>query len=146
MKTIKFRQKCFIRKNSNELYEKLFREIAHRSGTCLVNDFREGSQLLVAGEDYYRNYDNERDIDNKLISDGYVDCGDNEELFLSVAALSDDTDYLQWFCDDKKSEWIKCKVNNSELFTTKNKDKFMDTRNGFLHKATLKELIEHFKK
>jgi hypothetical protein len=78
MKTIKFRQKCFIRKNSNELYEKLFREIAHRSGTCLVNDFREGSQLLVAGEDYYRNYDNERDIDNKLISDGYVDCGDNE--------------------------------------------------------------------
>ena len=146
METIKFRQKCFIRKNSLELRDYLFREIAHRSGTFLLDDFSEGSQLLVAEEDYFRNYDNERGIPDKLISEGYIDCGKNEQMFLAVAALSDDTDYLQWFCDDKHTEWINCKVDNSTLFTTKNKDKFMDTRNGFLHKATVPELIEHFKK
>ncbi len=40
---------------------------------------------------------------------GSVDCGTNEDLFLAIAALRDDTDKYQWFTDGDK--WILCPKN-----------------------------------
>ena len=73
----------------------------------------------------------------------FIDCGTNENLFLAIAALREDTDYGQWFIFDaesfltlKRGDWMKfigydeC-VINSPMWS---------------HKATVQELIEHFSK
>jgi hypothetical protein len=62
--------------------------------------------------------------------DVLVDCGANEELFLAIAALRDDTDKYQWFTDGDL--WFKC---GDEVCNEGRK----------IHKATVNELIEHFK-
>lgn len=61
-----------------------------------------------------------------------IDCGENIELFLAIAALRDDSDYMQWFTDDNIWE-----LNNDDL-----PSRYMQL-NG--HKATVEELIKHFK-
>lgn len=65
------------------------------------------------------------------------DCGTNEELFLALAALRDDSDYMQWFTNGEK--WIQNKQNDIEIirYGVGNPINF--------HKATVKEIIEHFK-
>lgn len=60
------------------------------------------------------------------------DCGTNEELFLALAALRDDSDYMQWFTDGKL--WEK---SNNDL-----PSHYMQLEG---HKATVEEIIEHFK-
>ena len=68
------------------------------------------------------------------------DCGTNEELFLAIAALRDDTDKYQWFTDGDK--WILCpKTKFSTFWVYYDIDVNADT----IHKATVDELIEHFK-
>ena len=71
------------------------------------------------------------------------DCGTNEELFLALAALRDDTDYMQWFiCDDNESMF---KVDKSNMSMEEFVYNYMD---GWditgARKATVKEIIEHF--
>lgn len=60
----------------------------------------------------------------------FIDCGTNEELFLAIAALRNDTDKCQWFTDGDL--WFKC---GDEVRNEGRK----------IHKATVNELIEHFK-
>ena len=55
---------------------------------------------------------------------------DEEELFLAIPALRDDTDKYQWFTDGDL--WFKC---GDEVCNEGRK----------IHKATVNELIEHFK-
>ena len=67
-----------------------------------------------------------------------IDCGDNEELFFALAALRDDSDYMQWFCDHKGGNWTLCteKVNRGS--------REWHTEHGILHKASAEEIIKHF--
>lgn len=65
--------------------------------------------------------------------DGYIDCGDNEELFIALAAMQDDTDKNQWFVVDNL--WTKCYDDVP--------DKYIQL-NG--HKATKEEILKHFNK
>ena len=69
-----------------------------------------------------------------------VDYGTNEELFLAIAALRDDTDKYQWFTDGDK--WIQCP---EILFSTYWVYNDVDVNLDAIHKATVDELIEHFK-
>jgi hypothetical protein len=70
----------------------------------------------------------------------FIDCGTNEELFLAIAALRDDTDKYQWFTDGDK--WILCpKIKFSTYWVYNDVDVNLDV----IHKATVNELIEHFK-
>lgn len=70
----------------------------------------------------------------------FIDCGANEELFLAIAALRDDTDKNQWFTDGDK--WILCpEIKFSTYWVYNDIDVNIDT----VHKATVNELIEHFK-
>ena len=72
--------------------------------------------------------------------DVLVDCGANEELFLAIAALRDDTDKNQWFTDGDK--WILCpEIKFSTYWVYNDIDVNIDT----VHKATVDELIEYFK-
>lgn len=65
------------------------------------------------------------------------DCGTNEELFLALAALRDDSDYMQWFTDGEK--WFQNKQNDVEIIRYGAGDPIN------FHKATVEEIIEHFK-
>lgn len=140
-----FTQPCFIRKNSKELQERVYR-LGGRSGNCIWES--EFNTLLVADKDHFRCYDDEWDNADKLVEKVFIDCGTNEDLFLAIASLRDDTDKGQWFIYDSMDaviesfrvyEWIICDEDKIEdMF-------FYDSLYLNTHKATVQELIEHFK-
>lgn len=70
--------------------------------------------------------------------DGLIDCGTNEDLFLAIAALRDDTDKNQWFTDGDL--WFKCGDETVEYHLN-----HLNECGRKIHKATVDELIEHFK-
>ena len=77
---------------------------------------------------------------NQLNAAGYIDCDNNDKLFLAIAALRDDNNDYQWFIwtdddddGDKWKQYIPAQYwENWWWFEVR--------------KATLEELIEHFKK
>lgn len=77
----------------------------------------------------------------------YIDCGTNEELFIAIASLRNDTDVNQWFVMDVE---IYMGINQGDWFiaTDRNKGKHIGTQIGpmYCHKATIEEIIEHFNK
>ena len=79
------------------------------------------------------------DTDDLEKIDSLIDCGMNEELFLAIAALRDDTDKYQWFTDGNK--WILCPEIKFSTYWVNDIDVNLDA----IHKATVNELIEHFK-
>ena len=90
----------------------------------------------------YHTYDGYKTFD-------YMDCGDNEDLFFALATLRDDTDINQWFiynsmdCIIEKLrtiDWFICNENSIEDFAC------YDSSYLNCHKATVEEIIEHFKK
>ena len=83
-----------------------------------------------------------------------VDCGTNEELFLAIAALRDDSNYMQWLIADSiLSVSYDDSIGNDHYFTEPKGIMFFWDENwdnatiisGRYHKATVDELIEHFK-
>lgn len=84
----------------------------------------------------------------------FIDCGTNEELFLAIAALRDDTNENQWFvADSPLSVSYDDAVGNDHYFTEPKGSVFFWDINwrhatiisGNYHKATVEELIEYFK-
>ena len=125
-----FTQQCFIRKNSESLRNEL--DKLGYASFRRVNDLQ---YLMTFGKigDFECFYDSlSEKFTNSL--NNTIDCGINEELFLAIAALRDDSDIHQWITNGK--EWWFNKTY--ELYT----DGFT---NG-CHKATVEELIEHFNK
>ena len=122
-----FTQKCFIRKNTPELVNKLEEMGYNVVSFGVINIFNEKPYLLSdTNGGIYGMYDIEK---------GCIDCGTNTELFIAIASLRDDTDNIQWFTDGN-GYWQQC--IGSFKFPSLAKEK--------LHKATVQELIEHFNK
>ena len=126
---------CFIRKNTKELRDKL----SSITGTeRWLFSLRNGYGKYIIHNQYIDSSDNSVE-DNKC---DLIDCGDNEELFLAIAALRDDSNEHQWFVwdfeegDEGKGDRWKLYDNDSNwcwwIFE--------------VHKATVEELIDHFKK
>lgn len=141
-----FTQPCFIRKNTPELRKKqeelgyiplTMNLLLEKTPTLVAMEFPRGNPIFNAViyiHEYVKMFQNEIK---------FIDCGTNENLFLAIASLRDDTDYGQWFIFDaesfltlKRGDWMKfigydeC-VINSPMWS---------------HKATVQELIEHFSK
>ena len=144
-----FTTPCFIRKNTPELRKKL-EELGYNilnSGNTTLDahnydgngshkSIEEGRAIITS---YGNLYGVIYDIDT-VTKKGRIDCGTNEELFLAIAALRDDTDKNQWFTDGDK--WILCpEIKFSTYWVYNDIDVNIDT----VHKATVNELIEHFK-
>ena len=144
-----FTTPCFIRKNTPELRKKLEElgyEILNSGNTTLDEhnydgkgshkSIEEGKAIITSYGNLYGVIYNVDTVTKK----GRIDCGTNEELFLAIAALRDDTDKYQWFTDGDK--WILCpKTKFSTYWVYYHIDVNIDT----VHKATVDELIEHFK-
>ena len=147
-----FTTPCFIRKNTPEIRERLF-ELGYNSeaedsrgsvDSDLDGDYLsvwtfydmliKDRELVEEPTDAFYTPIYERDIDDTT----GIDCGTNEDLFLAVAALRDDSDYMQWFVDESSTHktWYLCALVHKG-------DCFMNCKS--CRKATVEELIEHFK-
>ena len=131
-----FTQKCFILKNSQELRNKVYR-LGNRNGTWL-ND---ASDILSANETLFKCWDSDLGAEYILTKNGYINCMENEELFLAIAALRDNSDKFQYFTNGVF--WLKCSQLELKHELDNNYEEFCVAD---FHKATVSELIEHFKK
>lgn len=84
----------------------------------------------------------------ELYETSSIDCRNNPDLFKAITAIRDDSDYMQWFKRLCTGELYLCRAKNFDRirnFRHKSKDGW-EYHNGLYRKATLEELIEHFKK
>lgn len=144
-----FTTPCFIRKNTQELRKKLEElgyEILNSGNTTLDEHNYDGKgshKSIEEGKAIITSYGNLYGVIynvNTVTKKGRIDCGTNEELFLAIAALRDDTDKYQWFTDGDK--WILCPEIKFSTYWVYND---VDVNLDVIHKATVNELIEHFK-
>lgn len=140
-----FTTAAFIRRNTPELRKKL-EELGYKN---YGNPFQitDDSKLITTIDGEYVPY-------NVPLDDSFIDCRTNEELFLAIAALRDDTNENQWFiADSPLSVSYDDTVGNDHYFTEPKGSMFFWDINwmhatiisGNYHKATVEELIEHFK-
>lgn len=146
-----FTTKCFIRKNTPELRAKL-EELGYINGAwesphleypylhCCPNQTG-----LFKGDGFYITEDD-------IKCDGHVyrynppqdtvDCGNNEKLFLALAALRSDSDIRQWFTDGE--DW---QMSYTDDWLDYDEDEVLWEYDPVrYHKATVDELITHFNK
>lgn len=128
-----FTNSCFIKKDTQELRDKL-KEIGIMPHPCIIH--KNIPYLFVNRGFYSRN-----EIGYKEEIDESIDCGTNEKLFLAIAALQNDTDKNQWMTDGSDDFWFVCGDENSNSTVQYYKEKY----NKNIHKATINELIDHFK-
>lgn len=88
-----FTTNCFIRKNTPELRSKL-EELGYKFST--FDNLKLDCIITFSSRNEYSVWTN-RHFDDLSALHSYTDCGTNEELFLALAALRDDSDYMQWF-------------------------------------------------
>jgi len=164
-----FTTSCFIRKNSKELQERLA-DIGYSICRCANFTNAEWINTLpingtIHGKGYFdaemenAGWTVEKEL-SRFVSENpsYIDCGKNEDLFLAIAALRDDSDIHQWVVLDTnasmfsenmipKGTFIICKRDRWFVDFDKdgNPDSF-SSRNIPAHKATVEELIKHFTK
>lgn len=76
----------------------------------------------------------------ELDSAGFIDCKNNEKLFLALAALRNDSDIHQWFTDGDK--WVISDIHS--LLELKEYFQLIKFDYSKTHKVTAEELIKHF--
>jgi len=111
-------------------------------GYKIHGDYRKHEEFIISfistdtNEPYYTStstvymdtYINEKDID----------CTGNSELFKAITAIRGDSDYMQWFTDNK--DWWFCIREDFSIYS------FINNKPAkTFHKATKEELIKHFK-
>lgn len=144
-----FTTPCFIRKNTPKLRKKL-EKLGYR---LFGEELNEDLCIFTSPECGLYNIEFFSNIPHPEETDS-IDCGTNEELFLAIAALRDDTNENQWFiADSPLSVSYDDAVGNDHYFTEPKGSVFFWDINwmhatiisGNYHKATVEELIEHFK-
>lgn len=130
-----FTTPCIIRKNTPELRQKL-EDLGYTN--CIIEDEKylftshgifDCISSCTAYEDMVRN--------------GLVDCGDNELLFIALAAIRDDTDKDQLFTNGIDWAWFRDDTDKGGLagFDFYYLQRDMDTP---MHKATKEEILNCF--
>ena len=83
---------------------------------------------------------------SEMVSKGYIDCGENTELFKALAAMNEWNDLKQWYAyteyptNEGKNGVRKFVFNEPVRF-----DSFVDVPSGYYRKATAEEIVEYFK-
>lgn len=143
-----FTTKCFIRMNTPELrakLEKMGYQVCHcAEGATAV------FLMAVEGDIHAVHYE-ELDIFADEVKSGkckLIDCGDNEFLFLALAAMRDDTDKDQYFVHDEEIHWVNqgAYIPKGSLFKCLVDKYYLDPDNTTpkFHRATVNEIIDYF--
>lgn len=123
-----FTTHCFIRKNTPELRNKL-QDMGYRQNIYDKNEYPwlavNHNMFISVSKGFER------------LPEFNIDCGENEDLFLALAALRDDNNYMQWFTDGEN--WFQNKQNDIEVI------KYGPGNPINFHKATAEEIIENYK-
>ena len=152
-----FIQPCFIRENTIRLRNEL-EKLGYKPFGSVKYEWDTGYGLSTdnrLGE--FESFD-DNGLENilKCCSPDYedsIDCGTNENLFLSIAALRDDSDKEQWFITYKSSHpymsyaAILCREDKweDEYIKETQQHCFIDTKPEDYHKANVKEIIRIYK-
>ena len=142
-----FTQPCFIRKNTPGLRKKL-----EELGYINTPSGRGEWFIPIEKLEYLVTYPKSGCYQG---CNGYwhkddFDCGTNEELFLALAALRDDTNENQWFIaqrtmwDENYNGEITVYYEEGEWLLW-NYYTFMEDMPSDFRKATVEEIVEHFK-
>lgn len=141
-----FTELCFIRRNTEELRGHLT-DTGHREIKSISKNKGDKKYLYTCCGKFSQ--ENEHFI--KCLKD--YNCETNESLFKAIAALNDETDYMQWFVKD--NEWLLCDRDDwddcisdltvgKKFSSNEQRGEWLDHLESF-YKATVEELIEHFK-
>lgn len=140
-----FIQPCYIYKNTESLRENL-EKLGYK-----CNCKFDSNMLWIVGNNYFCS--NQMLLNNREIGDLVFDkicCGTNEELFLAIAALRNDSDINQWFVYDNTDWENKEDLKEITFFLCKEKNVKSEMCCNLLYndcrKATVEELIKHFTK
>lgn len=135
-----FTTQCFIRKSTYKLMDKL-NGLGYRLFGCELNEdlciFTKPECGLYSVE-FFSNISHPKESNS-------IDCGTNEEFFLAIAALRDDTDQFQLFTNGNGDwgRWIDDTnhggLSGMEFYGFPN-----DLNVNNYHKATVQELIQYF--
>ena len=129
-----FIQSCFIKKNTPELIKKL-EEFGYKYST--VGGIKSNNIVASKGciYDIYPVSTIEKGFNN------CIDCGTDENLFMALAALRDDTDKHQWIIDEAN----ECFGLGDSMMICDKDD--MNDRAIYTHyrKATVDEILKFFK-
>ena len=140
-----FIQPCFIRKNTPELRKKLEEldylppsKVWYDENFAICTIYRDNK-----GE--YFTFKIDEDFERIIApSYPYIDCGTNEDLFLSLAALRDDKPDYQWFLWEDNDG--KYHTESDDIWRKYIPNEKWEEWWWFeVRKATIEELIEHFK-
>ncbi len=135
-----FTQPCFLRKNTTELRKKLEDLGYNRHPSYVDNEY-----LYLNRGFYHTNVVGYSEEIERMI-----DCGINEELFLALAALRDDTNENQWFIA-QRTMWDENYNGEITVYYEENEwlmwdyYSFMEDMPSDFRKATVEEIIKHFK-
>ena len=142
-----FTTQCFIRKNTPELINKLI-DLGYVKALFDEEYTKSESYGLIVEQGDIAPLEHPLQEDELMFTYNFIDCGDNEELFIAIASLRDDSDINQWFIYNtinnavgkfETIEWVLCKDNNVCDYLN------WDNCYKYCQKATVEELIEHFK-
>ena len=145
-----FIQQCFIRKNTPELCNKL-EKFGYEPCYQMTLRPDKYDNLFVSSKygDRYFGYDNDnmqefnKEINELIESKQLIDCGDNEELFLALAALRDDTRDYQWYIWEDEDDYSEGDDGWKQYIPGEHWEDWWWFE---VRKATVKEIIDHFKK
>ena len=146
-----FTTAAFIRRNTPELRKKL-EELGYVKNSPKWTD---NCSIIWA----YQYPEKRFDTPNYVIADSFdipfdkhshlcgkfIDCGVNENLFLAIAALRDDTYYSQWFVYPPENIWFICVDDDINYARENIRESVQAAWFHCSHKATVEELIKHFK-
>lgn len=130
-----FTTPCIIRKNTTELQKKL-EKLGYTN--CIIED---GKYLFTTHGIFDCMYSNTGYED--LVRNGLIDCGDDEFLFLALAAMRDDTDKDQLFTNGIDWAWFRDDTDNGGFagFDFYYLQRDLETP---MHKATKEEILNCF--
>lgn len=146
-----FTESCYIHIESDEMRGRIVAELEKigfvhfYSKDCLLKSFPHIIHTVDYGDGKSRYIDIYDDTPyfRTLKESGRHDCENNENLFLALAALRDDSDYMQYFFYPDHDIWFLCRQNKLDHFYTEWDGAEVDIIE-LIKKASKDELIKHF--
>lgn len=143
---MEFKHCVYINKNTPELRETLTK-MGYKDSWLNSNENRQSgllcNKIAICGIPY--DTDEFRVADYLSENRHIINSEGNETVFLAIAAINDENDYMQWFiCDDGHSMF---KVDNPGMTMDEYVHNYMDCWDTTgARKATADEIITHFKR
>ena len=139
--TQKFTTPCFIRKNTKKLRNKL-KKLGYKPSLSV--NIKEPYLWTNKDGIYFSSHNHLSREKGECITLYGIFCQGDEDLFLALAALNESNDYMQWFVD-KRGVFVQCKHRQIQEFVDIAAINGYDIGGDWLRKATVEEIIEHFK-